>query len=85
MATYNGWANYETWNVALWIGGDETFYDMAKIVTRMGHHYLGFASIMLNDFGLETTPDGVFWDDPTLDIPALDAIFVDMFNDGWSL
>ena len=26
---YNGWTNYETWNVGLWLGGDEGLYDIA--------------------------------------------------------
>ena len=28
--TYNGWANYETWNVALWLGNDESMYNLAR-------------------------------------------------------
>ena len=26
----NGWADYTTWNCALWIGGDESFYNIAR-------------------------------------------------------
>jgi hypothetical protein len=24
--SYNGWKNYETWNVALWLGNEEPLY-----------------------------------------------------------
>ena len=28
--TYNGWTNYETWNVALWMDNDEESYKIAR-------------------------------------------------------
>ena len=28
--TYNGWTNYETWNVALWMDNDYESYQLAR-------------------------------------------------------
>ena len=32
--TYNGWSNYETWNVALWLDNDEASYNDVREVVR---------------------------------------------------
>ena len=34
--TYNGWTNYETWNVALWIGNDQDLYTEARRLRHRG-------------------------------------------------
>ena len=28
--SYNGWANWETWNMALWLDNDEAFYNLRR-------------------------------------------------------
>ena len=60
--TYNGWKNYETWNVALWMGNDEFWYGVA----RECETYQDFVREMLHS-GVEATPDGVDLDDTKLD------------------
>ena len=30
MSTYNGWTNYETWNLNLWMDGDEYLRELAQ-------------------------------------------------------
>lgn len=32
--SYNGWTNYETWNVALWLNNDQGSQEMAHEIVR---------------------------------------------------
>jgi len=73
---YNGWANYETWNVALWIGNDEGLYSIA----REGRDYAAFRETM-RELGSTETPDGVAWNDSGLDTDELDACIRELRGD----
>lgn len=74
---YNGWLNYETWNVALWINNDEGFYDFAKACKRALHPYKCFVDDLREMKCLET-PDGVAWNDSNIDIEALNEMFQEL-------
>lgn len=77
---YNGWKNYETWNVALWIGNDEGLYNTAKRYRRQG--YQAFVEDMKENFApmgiAYQTPDGVAWNDSGLDVGALDRMMKEL-------
>lgn len=80
---YNGWTNYHTWNVAVWINNEEPIYKQAVGYASVVHKptYNGFVRIMeatLPDRLKKITPDGVSWTDPTLDIRALDGMMREM-------
>ena len=44
----NGYANYETWNVALWIGNDEGLYNEAKRLAKFGRMYQDLVSCCMS-------------------------------------
>ena len=69
--TYNGWTNYETWNVALWIGNDEFLYNEARNWAQ--HGYKSFSHQLVEMMG-QTTPDGVDWQDNDLDVDELNEM-----------
>ena len=72
MEGYNGWKNWATWNVALWLGNDENLYKMARRFVR-------YADLVdyLEEMGTFRTPDGASYNDPDLDTYALDEWLMD--------
>ena len=72
--TYNGWANYATWNVALWLGNDESMYNLARGYAE--HGYKSLSHVLVELFGPKT-PDGVHWQDCELDIFALSDMMME--------
>ena len=73
--TYNGWSNYETWNVALWLQNDFEFYSIASHCTD----YRSFLFFFGVDDGVgKATPDGVYFDDPRLSFEELDGMIQEL-------
>ena len=77
---YNGWANYETWNVALCLSNDEHLY---RQVCMTASEYPKYADLVLYLLELcaradKSTPDGVHWNDTKLDHSELDELLEEM-------
>ena len=60
---YNGWADWTTWNVALWINNDECFYNIAKDCKD----YMDFLYEMQYMIGSFATPDGADWGEANIE------------------
>jgi hypothetical protein len=40
--TYNGWKNYETWNVSLWLDNDEgTYHEVRNLACEVSNDHAG--------------------------------------------
>jgi hypothetical protein len=70
---YNGWANWETWNVALWIQNDYSTYKVARL-------YDSYDRLIprLERMWGQMTPDGARWMDGKIDTDALDEMLADL-------
>tara|TARA_B100000214_G_C23872420_1_gene583287 strand:- start:711 stop:965 length:255 start_codon:yes stop_codon:yes gene_type:complete len=75
--TYNGWTNYETWNVSLYINNEYEMYKMARGWAE--HGYKSLSHLLIETFGPKT-PDGVKWNDDVLDIQELDEMLLELVD-----
>jgi len=82
--TYNGWANYETWNVALWMQNNQFLYNTAvacvEYVSDDETPYQKFIRNMHNVDKL-TTNDGVRWDDQKINHDEINEMMIDYYNE----
>ena len=60
---YNGWTDWTTWNVALWINNDQTFYSIGKECKN----YADFLYEMQYMIGSFATPDGADWGEANIE------------------
>lgn len=76
----NGYANYQTWNVLLWIGNDEGLYHLAARCLN----YKEFVDVLRElDDGKPLayeTPDNVSWNDSSLDHDQIQAYWEESFS-----
>jgi len=81
--TYNGWANFETWNVALWLQNDYSLYSVVKewIDDRnlMGYETSSYETLRhtLTELFGDTTADGVNWNDTKICVEEIDEMIID--------
>ena len=68
--TYNGWENYETWNVALWIQNDEGFYSLAR---EAGNYEDFVDALEACSFNSLKTPDGVSFKDAKVNVLEINS------------
>jgi hypothetical protein len=69
----NGWTNWVTWNVALWISNDEALYQVATECDNYSDFLNWIGLVMLDE-----TPDGASFTDPALNQNQLNALVADL-------
>jgi hypothetical protein len=78
--TYNGYANYQTWNVCLWISNDHNLNILAKQCNSYDHFKILVREIFeRSDFRFET-PDGVAWSDSAVNLAEMKEYWQENFS-----
>lgn len=61
MAKFNGYKNWNHWNVSLWLHNEEVLYrDMLEVLSKHKNKTNAARELLTNfrDYGITSTPDG---------------------------
>jgi hypothetical protein len=87
--TYNGYANYQTWNVCLWISNDEGLNEFAAVCQNYNDFKARLReslSVTLNNSWKYTnaiafeTPDSVSWNDSNVNLAEMQEYWKENFS-----
>jgi hypothetical protein len=80
---YNGWKNYESWNVAMWLSNDEPCY---RAIVEFMLDYKGEEPykefIVESGLDVQATKDGAKYMDPELDYDGLNTFMREFAPEG---
>ena len=76
--SYNGWTNWETWNVATWIDNDEMFHRMMTQGAK--GNWEQFKALAMQ-FGITKTPDGVSFEDPEVNHYEISEAYAEEYEE----
>ena len=86
--THNGWTNYETWNVALWLDNDRYYYDlmMMQSVKTFKDFLEKLQSPLRSNLDANWdyknfTGDNISWNDPKINIEEINEKIMELKND----
>jgi hypothetical protein len=70
-ATYNGYVNYQTWNVCLWISNDEGLNEFAAVCQDYKDFMARLREMDIDSPIAYETPDGVSWNDSAVNLAEM--------------
>ena len=83
--TFNGWANYETWNVSLYIQNEYQFYKAALSYVDYQNtlclpiKYDEYIAYFMDILGKKTA-DGVEWNDKSIDRDEMNEMLTELMD-----
>lgn len=86
ISGYEGWANYATWNVWLWLNNEPALYYAMIDYCRSSPavNYEGLIDYLrMNEIIERETPDGIYWYSPDLDKEELNEAIRETTAEIW--